>query len=34
MILGRMVWTLSKAGKVLGLSAWRVGYLSVVLDIM
>ncbi|QKD50565.2 RTA1 like protein-domain-containing protein [Fusarium oxysporum Fo47] len=32
MILGRMVWTLSKAGKVLGLSAWRVGYLSVVLD--
>ncbi|KNA98163.1 hypothetical protein FOXG_02581 [Fusarium oxysporum f. sp. lycopersici 4287] len=31
---GRMVWNFSKTCKVLGLSAWRVGQLFVILDIV
>ncbi|KAJ4028957.1 hypothetical protein NW758_013834 [Fusarium oxysporum] len=34
MILGRMVWNFSKTGKLLGLSAWRVGQLFVILDVI
>ncbi|KAH8683928.1 RTA1 like protein-domain-containing protein, partial [Ilyonectria robusta] len=34
MILGRMVWNYTKAGKLLGLSAWRLGQFFVVLDII
>ncbi|KAH7169490.1 RTA1 like protein-domain-containing protein [Fusarium sp. MPI-SDFR-AT-0072] len=34
MILGRMVWNYTKTGKLLQLSAWRIGQLFVVLDIV
>ncbi|KAJ4148690.1 hypothetical protein NW765_017557 [Fusarium oxysporum] len=34
MILGRMVWNYTKTGKLLRLSAWRLGQLFVILDII
>ncbi|KAH7142661.1 RTA-like protein [Dactylonectria estremocensis] len=34
MVLGRMVWNYTKTGKLLGLSAWRLGQFFVVLDII
>ncbi|KAH7412685.1 hypothetical protein BKA64DRAFT_770361 [Cadophora sp. MPI-SDFR-AT-0126] len=34
MVLGRMVWNFTEDGKLLGLMAWRLGKLFVVLDIL
>lgn len=34
MVLGRMAWNFTKDGKILGLSAWRLGQIFVGLDIM
>ncbi|PVH86488.1 hypothetical protein DL98DRAFT_557041 [Cadophora sp. DSE1049] len=34
MVLGRMVWNFTEDGKLLGLKAWRLGKIFVVLDII